>query len=61
MIIIKSTFRSVMVLYFPPTSSHTFLFGCLALDVTELASPRAEKDLGLMSGMEAPGSLDSAP
>ena len=44
----------------------TSLFGCLALEVTELASPRAEKDLGLKS-VTGPGptgetgSLTSAP
>lgn len=50
----------------PISRVHTSLFGCLALEVTEFASPRAEKDLGLMSVMGAGstgtmGSLASAP
>lgn len=50
----------------PISRVHTSLFGCLALEVTEFASPRAEKDLGLMSVMGAgstgtTGSLASAP
>lgn len=56
----------VGVFFFLISRVHTSLFGCLALDVTELASPRAEKDLGLRSETGAgtagaTGSLASAP